>query len=146
MQLKGHKVIEATPEVSFRLLTDPEVLVRTMPGLKEMSPDGEGKYRAVMEMGVGAIRGRYAGTMSMADVRPPESYRLLMDGQGPGGFVNVDLTVRFQPDDKGCAVHYDGEAKVGGTVAGVGQRMLGGVASFIMNQFFDKIAKEAQKA
>ncbi len=145
MQLKGHKLVEASPAVCYRLLTDPEVLVRTMPGLKRMEPTGEGTYAADLEMGVAAIRGRYAGTMAIQDAVEGSSYRLIMDGQGPGGFVNVNMLVQFQEAEKGCDVAYEGEAKVGGTVAGVGQRMLSGVASFIMNQFFTSVAKEAKK-
>jgi hypothetical protein len=145
MQLKGHKVIDASPAVCYRLFTDPEVLVRTMPGLKRMDPAGDNTYEADLEMGVAAIRGRYSGTLSIRDAVEGASYRMVMEGQGPGGFVNVDMTVQFQEQDKGCDVMYEGEAKVGGTVAGVGQRMLSGVASFIVNQFFGNVAKEAKK-
>ena len=145
MQLKGQKSIEASPEVCFRLLTDPAVLVRTMPGLKRMEPMGDGTYQADMEMGVAAIRGRYSGTLAMQDIVPNTSYRMVMDGQGPGGFVNVNLSVQFVPQEASCNVVYEGEAKVGGTVAGVGQRMLSGVATFIMNQFFGNVAKEARE-
>lgn len=146
MRLEGHKVIEAEPMLCYKLLTDPEVLVRTMPGLKAMEPLGDNQYRADMEMGVAAIRGRYSGTMAIEDAKEGSSYRLKMDGQGPGGFVSVNIEVSFAPSEKGCDVQYQGDAKVGGTVAGVGQRMLSGVASFIMNQFFSQVAKEAKKA
>ena len=145
MNLKGHKVVEASPALCYQLLTDPEVLVRTMPGLKRMEPIGGNKYTADLEMGVAAIRGRYAGTLEIQDAVEGQSYRLVMDGQGSGGFVNVNMKVGFQPIEKGCDVTYEGEAKIGGTVAGVGQRMLSGVASFIMNQFFSAVAKEAKK-
>lgn len=145
MQLKGHKMIDASPAVCYRLLTDPEVLVRTMPGLKRMEPTGDNTYEADLEMGVAAIRGRYNGTLSFRDTVEGSSYRMVMEGQGPGGFVNVDMTVQFQEQDQGCDVTYEGEAKVGGTVAGVGQRMLSGVASFIVNQFFGHVANEAKK-
>lgn len=145
MQLKGHKMIEASPAVCFQLFSNPEVLVRTMPGLKNLEPLDDGTYKADMEMGVAAIRGKYSGTMAMHDVEQDAGYRLVMNGQGPGGFVNVDLKVSFQSAGSGCDVVYEGEAKVGGTVAGVGQRMLSGVASFIMNQFFNNVAKEAKK-
>jgi len=145
MKLNGTKVIEAPPEVLYRLLTDPSVLVRTMPGLKSMEPEGENRYRAEMEMGVAAIKGRYSGRMEIQDPVPGQSYRLLMEGQGPGGFVNVNIVVRFEPVEGGTQLSYDGESQVGGTVAGVGQRMLGGVANFIMNQFFTNISKEAQQ-
>lgn len=146
MQLNGHKTIEASAALCFQLLTDPEVLVRTMPGLKKLERVEEGTYQADMEMGVAAIRGKYAGTMEIRDVVADQSYRLSMKGQGPGGFVHVDLTVSFEPAGSACDIAYQGEVKVGGTVAGVGQRMLSGVASFIMNQFFAGVAKEAQKA
>lgn len=138
-------MIEASPDVCYRLLTDPDVLVRTMPGLKRMTAREDGTYEAEMEMGVAAIRGRYSGTLAIQDRVEGTSYRLVMDGQGPGGFVNVNLSVRFDAVPEGCDVSYDGEAKVGGTVAGVGQRMISGVASFIMNQFFSNIAKEAKQ-
>lgn len=145
MQLKGHKLIEASPALCYRLLTDPEVLVRTMPGLKRMEPVGDNTYAADLEMGVAAIRGKYAGTMAIEEPVEGSSYRLVMDGQGPGGFVSINMRVTFQEAEKGCDVVYEGEAKVGGTVAGVGQRMLSGVASFIMNQFFTAVGKEAKK-
>lgn len=146
MQLKGHKEVETTPEVCYGLLTDPEVLVRTMPGLKRLEPQGENRYQADLEMGVAAIRGKYAGTVVIEEPVVGQSYRLLMEGQGSGGFVNVDMVVRFQNTDSGCDIQYEGEAKIGGTVAGVGQRMLSGVAAFIVNQFFGNIAKEVQRA
>ena len=144
MQLKGHKLIDAHPSVCYRVLTNPESLVKTMPGLKTLTAIEDGKYRAELEMGVAAIKGRYVGLMSIENAIPNESYRLVMDGQGPGGFVNVNLLVQFQEVDQGCDVLYEGEAKVGGTVAGVGQRMLSGVATFTMNTFFGNVAKEAR--
>jgi carbon monoxide dehydrogenase subunit G len=143
MKIEGHKLIEARPEEAYRLLTDPSVLVRTMPGLKALVPDGEGSYAAEMEMGVASIKGKYQGRMEIVDQIVAQSYRLVMNGQGPGGFVTVSMQVAFDPQEQGTEVTYAGEAQVGGTVAGVGQRMLSGVASYIVKQFFAAIAKEA---
>lgn len=145
MQLDGHKTIPTTPDKTYELLTNPEVLVRTMPGLKRLTPLDDGRYEAEMEMGVAAIRGHYDGWMKFEDPVIGQSYRLRMEGQGPGGFVNVDMAVTLSEVSGGTELHYSGQAKVGGTVAGVGQRMLSGVASFIMGQFFGAIAKEAKK-
>jgi carbon monoxide dehydrogenase subunit G len=39
-------------------------------------------------------------------------------------------------------VNVRGDGQVGGTVAGVGQRMLGGVAKMLMGQFFDCLKKQ----
>lgn len=144
MKINGHKIIDASPATCYRALTDPDTLVKTMPGLKSMSEREDGRYQAELEMGVAAIRGRYSGVMAIEDTVPHQSYRLVMEGQGPGGFVNVNMQVHFEEHASACDVIYDGEAKVGGTVAGVGQRMLSGVASFIVNQFFNNVAREVK--
>lgn len=144
MEIKGLKLIAAPPAICYRLLTEPQLLMKTMPGLKSLSRTEDGKYRAELTMGVAAIKGQYAGVMSIEDAVPSESYRLMLEGQGPGGFVQVNMVVRFQENKRGCDIAYEGEAKVGGTVAGVGQRMLSGVVTFIMNQFFGNVAREAK--
>jgi hypothetical protein len=145
MKLDGHKIIPTSPANAYRLLTDPQVLVRTMPGLKSMTPkDDEPKvYKAELEMGVAAIKGKYQGEMRMEDMVEGASYRLRMHGQGPGGFVDVNMAVSLEPIDAGSDLHYLGDANVGGTVAGVGQRVLSGVANIIIGQFFTAMAKEA---
>lgn len=145
MKLDGHKVIPTTPAKAYGLLIDPEVLVRTMPGLKSLIPSGENVYKAEMEMGVAAIKGKYSGEMRMEDMVEGLSYRLRMHGQGPGGFVDVNMTVSLSPASGGADLHYQGDANVGGTVAGVGQRVLSGVANIIIGQFFTAMAKEAGK-
>lgn len=143
MKIDGHKRIAASPEETYRMLTDPSVLVRTMPGLKALVLVEDGSYAAEMEMGVASIKGKYQGRMEIIDQVPAESYRLVMNGQGPGGFVTVTMLVSFESQDGDTEVVYSGEAQVGGTVAGVGQRMLSGVAGYIVNQFFTSVAKEA---
>ncbi|PSR26378.1 MAG: carbon monoxide dehydrogenase [Sulfobacillus thermosulfidooxidans] len=145
MQLSGSKIIPASPDKAFALLTNPEILMRTMPGLKRLTPSESGGYAAEMEMGVAAIKGKYQGHMQIHDEVVPESYRLVLDGQGPGGFVSVNMTVAFEPHENGTLVRYEGEANVGGTIASMGQRMIHGVANYLVNQFFTAIAKEAER-
>ncbi len=145
MQLSGNKRILASVDTVYRLLTDPDVLMRTMPGLKTLTPTPDGKYAAEMEMGVAAIKGKYQGSMEMVDPQPPHSYRLVMTGQGPGGYVEVNMTVEIVPDGESSTVRYNGEVVVGGTIASLGQRVFTGVANYLVNQFFAAIAKEAER-
>jgi carbon monoxide dehydrogenase subunit G len=149
MDLNGDVTLEAPPEAVYATLTNPESLLKTMPGLKALTPDGPGRYQAVMEIGVSAVRGRYTGVMEIRDPDPPRRYRLWIQGQGPGAFVTVDLTVALAPDSTDPArthLHHEGQAQVGGTLAGVGQRVVGSVASMILQQFFQAVGREAQKA
>ncbi|KPV42753.1 SRPBCC family protein [Alicyclobacillus ferrooxydans] len=144
MQLEGTKAFPTAPMATYELITNPDAIQRAMPGLKELRAVSDTSYEARMEVGVAGIKGVYDGTLDMADVVPGESYRLIVKGEGPMGFMDADVAVQIRASDAGTAVSYQGEAKVGGTVAGVGQRMLSGVAKFIINQFFNALVKEAK--
>lgn len=145
MELKNQVTMSAPPDVVYRALTTPESLVETMPGLKQLTEVEPGRYDAVMELGISAVRGRYAGTMAILDPDPPHSYRLEMDGKGPGAFVHVALAVAIQEEGAGSLVRYEGEAQVGGTLAGIGQRVMGGVSQMLLGQFFSAVGREAER-
>jgi carbon monoxide dehydrogenase subunit G len=148
VDLNGEVVLPAPPTNVYQVLTDPEGLLKTMPGLKSLTPDGPNRYRAVLEVGVAAVRGRYSGVMEITEADPPHHYRLKMNGQGPGAFVTIDMTVDIvdAPEKPGSSLlRHQGTAQVGGTMAGVGQRVMGGVASMILSQFFQAVGREAAK-
>jgi len=145
MRVNGTKHFPSGPNRTFELLTNPDVIVRAMPGLKSLKQTAPQSYEAVIEVGVAGIKGSYEGTLQMTDVSVPSGYTLVVKGEGTMGFMESDVVVRLSgSDETGTDVTFDGDAKVGGTVAGVGQRVLGGVAKLMMNQFFNGIAKEAK--
>ncbi|MBX6351710.1 MAG: carbon monoxide dehydrogenase subunit G [Thermoflavifilum sp.] len=146
MKISGNKAFPTHPQQTYALLTDPDALVQAMPGMKSLTARSETLYEAEMEVGVAGIKGSYQGTLEMKDVVPGERYRLVVHGEGPMGFMDADVAVRIEPAaPSGSLVTYDGEATVGGTVAGVGQRVLSGVAKFLINQFFNNLVKAAKQ-
>jgi carbon monoxide dehydrogenase subunit G len=147
MQVQGtQKVAGLGPDKVYRFLTDPQVLARCTPGVRRLEPLGEGPdqaYRVEVEVGVAAVRGRYEGTMAVTEADPPHGFVLRIEVSGPTGFVRAQVPIRLSEAEGGTLIAYDGEAQVGGTVAGVGQRVLGGVARFLVGQFFGALAREA---
>lgn len=51
------------------------------------------------------------------------------------GDVSIDLEER----NGETVLKYSTDAKVGGLIAGIGQRMLGGIAKMMVDQFFKKM-------
>jgi hypothetical protein len=72
----------------------------------------------------------------MADLQPPERYTLTASGQGSAGTFDATARISLIGQDGRTHLRYEADAQVGGPVAGVGQRMLGGVAKLMANQFF----------
>lgn len=143
MKVNGSKSVKLNVEQTYQLLTNPDVLAKAIPGVKKLKAIAENEYETDMEVGVAGIKGRYQGHIKMADVQPPSSYRLLIKGEGPMGFLEADVNISLADAGSTTTISYDGDATVGGTVAGVGSRMLSGVAKLLIGQFFNGIAKEA---
>jgi hypothetical protein len=56
--------------------------------------------------------------------------------------VRATVTINLEPDGEGTTLTYSADAVVGGPVAGVGQRMMTGVAKRMAGQFFTAIDAE----
>jgi hypothetical protein len=63
-------------------------------------------------------------------------------GAGAPGQVRAKVDIRLEPDGDGTTLTYSADAVVGGPVAGVGQRMITGVAKRMAGQFFKAIDDE----
>ena len=143
MNLDGSAVLHGSPDDVWRALTDPAVLARTIPGCLALERVGEDSYRMDVSVGVGAVKGTYAGEVHLTDQERPRSYVMHASGAGAPGQVRATVTIELAPDgDSATALTYSADAVVGGPVAGVGQRMITGVAKRMAAQFFTAVDAE----
>jgi uncharacterized protein len=143
VNLDGSAVLSGSPERVWSVITDPAVLARTIPGCETLEQIGDDEYRMNVSVGVGAIRGTYAGEVRLTDKDLPKSY--VMHASGAGAPGNARATVTIKLDDAGDGrtnLTYSADAVIGGPVAGVGQRMITGVAKRMAGQFFSAIDDE----
>jgi hypothetical protein len=111
--------------------------------VESLTETSEDHWDAVLKVGVAAIRGTYKGKVAIIDKEPPTTYTLQVEGSGGPGFVKGTAKVSLEPAEAGVLVKVDGDGQVGGMLAGVGQRMLPGVAKMLMNQFFECLIGKA---
>jgi len=142
VNLDGSAVLHASPEEVWTALTDPAVLARTIPGCLALERVGEDSYRMDVLVGVGAVKGTYAGEVHLTDQERPKSYVMHASGAGAPGQVRATVTIELSPDGEGTVLTYSADAVVGGPVAGVGQRMITGVAKRMAAQFFTAVDAE----
>ena len=137
MKVEGSYTFPGQPQQVWDLLLDPESLRACIPGVESLTETGPDHWDAVLKVGVAAIRGTYKGKVGIVDKAEPNSYTLQIEGSGGPGFVRGSAKVLLEPDGEATRVRVDGDGQVGGMLAGVGQRMLPGVAKMLMNQFFE---------
>jgi carbon monoxide dehydrogenase subunit G len=126
----------------WSVLLDPAVLARVLPGIEKFEETAPDRYSVVVELGVAAVKGRYAGTIEIFDRNEPESYRLRGDGKGGPGWAKGEAVMSLADEGGGTRVRASANVQVGGTVAGVGQRMMDGIAKSIAKEFFASFARE----
>ena len=136
MDITGSYSFPAPPDRVWTLLMDPAVISSCIPGCEQLTPDGEGRYRARLNVAMAAITGTYDGTVVMSDVVAPESYTLTVEGQGRPGFVKGTAKISLRADGDGTVVDVKGTMQAGGTIARLGQRLIGGVSKMMQDRFF----------
>ena len=143
MKIEGTHEIKATRERVYALITDPEVLRRCIPGCESLEKTDEDTYAAIMKAGVGMVKGTFKGNVKLEEMRQPEHYRIVVDGKGGPGFVKGTGDFDLEEQDGATLIRYAGEMQVGGTIAGIGQRMIQGAAKMMATRFFTALEAEA---
>lgn len=146
MKIEGTHELRAARARVYAALVDPAVLARCIPGCERLEQTGEHAYAATLRAGVGAIKGLFTGNVRLEDMRPPEHYRIVVDGRGQPGFLKGAGDLDLAERDGVTVIKYAGDVQVGGTIAGVGQRMIQGAAKMMAAQFFTALEAEAQAA
>ncbi len=142
MRLEGTNTFPAPVETVWKKLNDPEALRRCTPGLQELKETAPDTYRATLVIGIAAVKGTYAGTLAITDKRPPTHYKIALDGTGGTGFLKGEGTIDLEPQGDGTLARWVADLQIGGLIAGVGQRMLGGIGKMLIGQFFKSLEEE----
>jgi carbon monoxide dehydrogenase subunit G len=143
IELAGERTVAAAQQRLWALLNDPQVLMHCIPGCNTVNAIGEDRYEMGLKLQVGSVSGSYLGTVALRDKREPEFFVLEVEGEGSIGFMKGSARFVLAPvDDASTTIKYEGSGEVGGVVAGVGQRVLSGVAKFLVGQFFKALDKQ----
>jgi carbon monoxide dehydrogenase subunit G len=145
MKIEGQFFFEDIPlNTVWGFLTSPDQIACCLSGCESLIPTTDGAYQMNMNFGVGAIRGKFMGTIRLHDINTEQDYRMTVSGSGAVGFVNGEGRVRLNSAEGGTGISYAGDVSAGGAIASVGQRMIGGAARMIIDQFFKCAAARLQ--
>jgi len=146
MKLEGSYEVKAPRQKVWSAFLDPEILQKAIPGCEKLEMVGPDEYKATLKIGVAAVKGTFEGKVRLSDKKPSDSYRLAAEGSGGPGFVRADTLISLADIEGGTRVSYSADVQVGGLIAGVGQRMLGGVSKMMADQFFTRMSEQLTTA
>jgi carbon monoxide dehydrogenase subunit G len=126
----------------FAALLDPGVLGSLLPGVEKFEETAPDSFDVEVKMGVGAVRGVYTGHVEVIEKQPPTSYVLRGEAKGKQGWARGQARFTLEPEGAATVIVALADAQIGGAIAGVGQRMMEGVAKSMAREFFAALEKE----
>jgi carbon monoxide dehydrogenase subunit G len=143
MKVEGTHELAAPRTEVWSALHDPQTLASALPGLRELTPEGPGRYAMTIEFGVGNVRGVYEGSFSVTDNNELERCTVKANAAGAPGMVDAMAEVHLE-DRSGntTLLRYSADAYVAGAVAGVGQRLISVTAKRTTDRFIEGLQRE----
>ena len=149
MKISGEQTLSAARDRVWELFNDPNRLMRLIPGCEKLEQLASDEFTGTINVGIAAIKGVYAGKLKLDEIRPPEHYKLIVDGKGKQGFMRGSGTLDLAPTGNNgdqTVVRYTGDVQVGGTLVQVGQRVIDSAAKMLLGQFFAAADAELRAA
>ena len=146
LELKGQHTVNAKPETLWKMLMDTETLSKIIPGVSNLEKTGDNSYRSGLEINMGPIGTSFTGNAQMEDIVEQKKFTLKMQQSNKMGHANSTMKVELIPVGKTeTEVVFDGEIKITGLLATMGQKVLGKVADMLTKQFFANLDHELAK-
>ena len=143
MDIAGEYRIPVARAVVWAALNDPEVLARCIPGCKELVQVSPEELTAKVALKIGPVSATFAGTVRLEDVRAPEGYTLVGQGNGGmAGFAKGRAVVTLTDEAGETVLIYTAKADVGGKIATLGGRLMQATSRKLADEFFGKFAAE----
>ncbi len=138
MEMKDEIRLEASREVVWEALNNPDILKACIPGCETLDQVSDTEFVSLVVVKVGPIKAKFAGRVTLTDIVPLSRYRLMGEGQGGvAGFAKSDITVELLEEGPTVTVlHYGVSANIGGKIAQLGSRLIDSTARKMADQFF----------
>lgn len=146
MEFSGTQAITAPIEKVWAFLMDVNNVASCAPGFQSLEVLEEEHWKAVVAVGVGAVKAKFTMDVTRDELQEPEHMLIKGRGKAPGSAVdmtgNMHLTALV--DSGETQMDWKATVVVSGTIASVGARLLQGTAERLTGQFFDCLKTKLQ--
>jgi carbon monoxide dehydrogenase subunit G len=147
MEFSGTQTIAAPIEKVWAFLEDVNNVAACAPGFQSMEVLGEEHWKAIVGVGVGAVKAKFTMDVTRPEMQQPEHMMVKGRGKAPGSAVDMSGDMHLTALDGGqTQMAWKASVIVSGTIASVGARLLQGVAERLTGQFFDCLKSKLQAA
>ena len=145
MQLAGKHVINAVPSMVWKMLMDTDTLAKVVPGISRLEKTGDNTFKSILEIKLGPVNSSFTGSLQLEEITEGKGFTLKVMQNSKIGNASAAIKINLLPvGDKKTEVAFDGDVKLSGLLASMGQRVMGSVSNTLTKQFFANLEKELE--
>jgi carbon monoxide dehydrogenase subunit G len=115
-----------------------------LPDLKSLEVGANNEFTAIARVGIGFMKGDFKFQLAIVEQTPPSHARLKGSGIGVGSSVNMDTSMNLADAGEGTRLTYKADVQIGGTLASVGQRVIGTTTEKTIADVFACVKKQLE--
>lgn len=142
MNFDGTFEVEANKDKVYGTIMDPNQLAECIPGLKSVEVASPEEFSVVVRVGLAFIKGDFNIKFKVVEKDEPTHAKLSGIGSGMGGTLDLVANMDLSEDNGKTKMDWAADAKVGGKLGSMGQRIIGGQAQKMIKQLFDCLEKK----
>jgi carbon monoxide dehydrogenase subunit G len=146
MQLAGKYLLHAAPPKVWATLMNKDSLANIVPGISRLEQTGDHTFKSMLDIKLGPVSGSFTGNLQLDDLQEPNAFTLKAQQNSKIGNANALVKITLAAvGDNDTEIVFDGDVKISGMLASLGQRVMGGVSNTLTKQFFLNLEKELEK-
>jgi carbon monoxide dehydrogenase subunit G len=146
VKVSGERDFQAPRTTVWRVLNDPSLMAKTMPGVESFDIQDDKHWRAHVKIPLGLGGLRMSIDFEKTEEREPEFAKLHAKGNGVGAIMNMDTSFHLSEAGEGTHMKWDAEVHILGPVASMGQRVLQPIVNQQVTQVLGALEKQVQEA
>jgi uncharacterized protein len=146
MQLAGKYLLHAAPPKVWATLMNKDSLANIVPGISRLEQTGDFTFKSILDIKLGPVSGSFTGNLQLDDLQEPNVFTLKAQQNSKIGNASALIKIILTAvGDSETEIAFDGDVKMSGMLASLGQRVMGGVSNTLTKQFFSNLEKELEK-
>ncbi|PTX61315.1 hypothetical protein C8P63_107110 [Melghirimyces profundicolus] len=134
---QGDFFIDLPRPTVWAFVTDPHQMGSCIPDLLQLDVESETRFRALVRVGVGPVRGKFNLQTELTVTEPEKSGELSIRGGGMGSRVDMKTKLTLSDTENGgTKLDWRCDAVISGPIASIGGRLIDNEAKKITEKMF----------
>ncbi|MEO8416525.1 MAG: SRPBCC domain-containing protein [Ginsengibacter sp.] len=143
MELTGRHMVNAASSKIWSMLMDTDMLAKIVPGVSSLEKTGDNSFKSILEIKLGPVNSSFTGNLEMEEITEQKGFVLKLMQNSKIGNASGAIKINLLPvDAEKTEIAFNGDVKLSGLLAGMGQRVMGSVANTLTKKFFANLEKE----